>query len=108
MKLAIVLSTKEPELVWNGLRLGVTALEAGDRASAFLLGQAVEFEAAARGSGFGVRTMLEEFVAAGGGVLTCGTCLDLRKMGSPQACAISSMTELLKLIHSADRVVSLG
>lgn len=44
MKLGIILNTTDPETAWNALRLGDTALDAGNEVTIFLMGNAVEIE----------------------------------------------------------------
>lgn len=41
MKLGLVIYSTEAEVLWNGFRLGVFALKAGDQAKAFLLANKV-------------------------------------------------------------------
>ena len=44
MKVGLVIHSTDVEAVWNGFRLGVFALKAGDRVKAFLLAKGVECE----------------------------------------------------------------
>ena len=44
MKLGLVIYSTDAETLWNGFRLGVFALKAGDKVKAFLLAKGVECE----------------------------------------------------------------
>ncbi len=44
MKWALVISSGDPETVFNALRLGNTAIGRGDEVSVFMLGRAVDYE----------------------------------------------------------------
>ena len=105
MKLAIIISSNDPETVWNAFRLGVYALKAGDAVAAFLLGKGVEAEQL-RAANFDVPDMMGQFFAAGGSVLACGTCLKLRQEQDSGACSISTMKDLYELVRDHDKVLT--
>jgi sulfur relay (sulfurtransferase) complex TusBCD TusD component (DsrE family) len=44
MKIGIILSSSDPEIVWNALRFANTAILEDHQVKIFLLGQAVEIE----------------------------------------------------------------
>ena len=105
--LGLVVETSDPERVWNAFRLGITALEAGKDVSAFLLGEGVEAEVI-EDEQFDVRNRMEAFVDAGGELLACGTCLEIRNDDGSELCPISTMTDLLEVVTSSDRVLTIG
>ncbi len=105
MKLGIVISTNEPETVCNALRLGDFALGKGDSVRVFLLGRGVELDRI-RHNQFDVGKQAESFLAAGGRIMACGTCLKLRDSAGSDVCPLSSMQDLYELILDAGRVVS--
>jgi len=47
MRLGIVVGTNESEVVWNALRLGVTALKANHDVNIFLINKGVEIDESA-------------------------------------------------------------
>ena len=106
-QLGIVLETSDPERAWNAFRLGITALENGNDVSVFLLGDGVEAEEITDDQ-FDVRNRMEEFDEAGGELLACGTCLDIRNSDGSEVCPISTMNDLLKVVTTADRVLTIG
>ncbi|MBI4878104.1 MAG: DsrE family protein [Planctomycetes bacterium] len=105
MKLAIVLSTNDPETTFNALRLGCFAAGAGDTAGIFLMGKGVELDRI-QDEKFDVRAQAEAFLDAGGEILACGTCLKIRDSSGSELCPLSTMKDLYDLIRAADRVVS--
>ena len=105
MKLAIVISTSEPESVFNALRLGNFAAKEGDEVGIFLVGKGVELDRIADDR-FDVRGQAEALLANHGRIMACGTCLKLRESGASDLCPLSTMRDLYELVRDADRVVS--
>jgi uncharacterized protein involved in oxidation of intracellular sulfur len=71
MKIGAVISTNEPELVWNAFRYGVKAIESGHSVKVFLLGRGVESQEV-EDDKFNVKKMMKEFADKGGVILACG------------------------------------
>ncbi|ELY66390.1 DsrE family protein [Natronococcus jeotgali] len=105
--IGIVLETSDPERAWNAFRFGITALEDGHDVSAFLLGEGVEAEEI-DDEGFDVRDRMEAFDDAGGELLACGTCLEIRNGEGSEMCPVSTMGDLLEVVTTADRVLTIG
>lgn len=106
MKLGIVISTSEPETVFNALRLGSYALGQGDSVQVFLLGKGVELEQI-QDERFNVRQQAESLLEAGGTIKACGTCLKLRQSEGSEVCPISTMKDLYEIVRDCDRLVTL-
>jgi sulfur relay (sulfurtransferase) complex TusBCD TusD component (DsrE family) len=104
---AVIINSKEPETVWNAFRFASAATSKGHRVSVFLLGPAVEVEGI-DSTRFDVHKILRRFHELGGEVLSCGTCLRLRKMEPAEECPMSTMDTLVRLTEEADRVVTFG
>ncbi len=107
MKIGVVISTNEPELVWNAFRYGVKAIENKHSVRVFLLGRGVESEEIVDKK-FNVKEMMKDFVNKGGAIMTCGTCLKVRDKGSTELCPISTMQDMLDLTVDSDRVLTFG
>ncbi len=107
MKIGLVLSTNEPELVWNAFRYGVKAIENKHSVKVFLLGRGVESEEISDPK-FDAKQMMKDFVSKGGAILACGTCLKIRKKGGSELCPISTMQDMLDLTVDSDRVLTFG
>ncbi|MDE3076448.1 MAG: DsrE family protein [Chloroflexota bacterium] len=107
MKYLLIINTTETETVWNAFRLGAAALSRGHEVSAFLLGPAVEIESIGSDQ-FDVQKLLYRFDDLGGAVLSCTTCLRLRKMDAGALCPMSTMDDLVRLTEESDRVLTFG
>lgn len=106
MKLGLLIYSTDAEALWNGFRLGVFALQAGDTAKAFLFARGVECEQHTA-EPFNVRQMMQTFVDKGGVIMACGTCLKLRNSPGTELCPLSTMQDLHELIRDADKLVSI-
>ncbi len=101
MKLAIIISSDEPENAWNAFRLANLALEKKDEVSVFLLNSGVEcLEDKGK---YDTKTLSGQFEQKGGKILACGTCVKSRKMGN--VCEISNIETLYNLIKESDKTV---
>lgn len=106
MKLGIVISTNEPETVFNGLRLANYALGQEDEVRVFLLGKGVELDQI-EDEKFNVRQQAEALLEAGGTIQACGTCLKLRQSAGSDICPLSTMKDLYEIVKDCDRLVTL-
>lgn len=103
MKLGLVITTTDPETVFNALRLANFSVKEGDTAGVFLLGKGVEMDRI-KDERFNVREQAETFLKAGGKIMACGTCLKLRDSEGSDLCPLSTMKDLYRLIKDADRL----
>ncbi len=104
MKIGIIISNADPELVWNALRFANTAILEEHQVKIFLLGAGVEIESI-KSDKFNVREQLEKFNELSGTMLACGTCIKSRNMQF-EACPISTMKDMLKIVVESDRVLT--
>lgn len=107
MKIGIVLSTNEPESVWNAFRFGVTSLKAGHEVKAFLMNRGVEAEDVNDGK-YDVREQINAFTGNRGQILACGTCMKSRQKEASNVCPISTMNDLLKMVEESDKILTFG
>ena len=105
MKLAIVIASNDAETVFNALRLGNFARKEGDEVGAFLVGKGVELDRI-EDERFDVSEQARMLLGAGGRIMACGTCLEMRESPEPELCPLSTMKDLYELVRGADRVVS--
>lgn len=105
MKLGIILETKEFEKAWNAFRFGTTARKLGHEVKLFLMGEAVECEGLHHEK-FDVADQLVKFLAEGGELLACGTCLKSRQLDGSEACPVSTMVDCVHLVEWADKTVT--
>ena len=107
MKIGIVISTNEPEIVWNAFRFGVTSLKANHEAKVFLINKGVELEDI-KDEKYDIKEQTDLFIENKGCILACGTCLKLRDKEGSNVCPISTMKDLLKLVEDSDKVLTFG
>jgi len=107
MKFGIVISTNEPEIVWNAFRFGVTSLKADHEVKVFLLNKGVEAEGI-KDEKYNVKEQIDSFVENKGQILACGTCLKSRQKEGTDVCPISTMMDLLILVEESDKILTFG
>jgi len=105
MKLGIIIYSNDAESVWNAFRLGNFALARGDEVNVFLLAGGVECDSLITEK-FNIQEQMQEFVDQGGEIKACGTCLKIRQEEGSELCALSTMSDLYKLISESDKTVS--
>ena len=105
MKLALIISQTDPEVVFNAFRLADFSRKEGDEVKVFLLGPGVELDRI-EDPKFDTKGQAESFLKAGGEILACGTCLKLRSSEGSELCPLSTMKDLYTMIREADRVVT--
>mgnify|MGYP001584707103 CR=1 FL=1 len=108
MKLGIILQSNIPEHVWNALRLAITGLKAGHQVEVFLLNEGSELDAIPDTKDFDIAAKVTEFTTLQGTLHVCGTCLKLRGKTDSAVCPISTMSDLLKMIETSDKLLTLS
>ena len=108
MKLGIILQSNKPEHVWNTFRLGITTLKAGHQAEIFLMSEGSELETIHDSTDFDISVKVSEFKELKGEIYACGSCLKVRGKEESKICPISTMSDLLKMVESSDKVLVFG
>jgi uncharacterized protein involved in oxidation of intracellular sulfur len=108
MKLGIILQSNKPEHAWNTFRLGITALKAGHRVEIFLMNEGSELDTIPDSEHFDISKKLAEYKELKGTILACKTCLEIRGKKEAAVCPISTMSDLLKMVEGADKVLVFG
>ncbi len=104
MKVGIVISSNDPETVWNAFRFANFALNAGEEVKVFLLGKGVECEKL-EDERFNVPEQMRAFLDGGGKIYACGTCLKIRE-SEAELCPISTMKDLYEIVRESDRLLT--
>lgn len=104
MKIGVIITNTDPELVWNALRFTNTAILGGHQVKIFLLGAGVEIESI-RSEKFNVQGQLQKFNELSGTMIACGTCIKSRQMQFT-VCPISTMKDMLKIVEESDKVLT--
>lgn len=105
MKFGIIIETNEPEKAWNGVRFANTSLRLGHEVKIFLMSAGVEIESITHEK-FNAKKQIDDFVANGGAVLACGTCIKARNSEGTDVCPISTMNDCIRMVEWADRVIT--
>jgi sulfur relay (sulfurtransferase) complex TusBCD TusD component (DsrE family) len=113
MKIGIVISTNDPEEVWNAFRFGNMALKANHEVKVFLVNNGVEIENI-NSDKFNVKEQIDSFIGnkgelfAKGELLACGTCMKARSKESSSYYEIASLKDLLTIVEESDTVLTFG
>jgi len=107
MRLGIIISTKESEVVWNAFRLGNASLISSHKVKIFLINKGVEVDEI-KDKKYNITEQTDLFIKNKGQILACGTCLKSRKKEASKVCPISTMKDLLKLVEESDKVLTFG
>ena len=105
MKLGIILQSNKPERVWNTLRLGITALKANHSVEIFLLSEGSELGDIPDSQSFDISKKINEYKKLGGQIYACESCLKLRGKKESKVCPVSTMSDLLKMVESSDKLL---
>ncbi|OGZ41910.1 MAG: hypothetical protein A3B04_02110, partial [Candidatus Portnoybacteria bacterium RIFCSPLOWO2_02_FULL_39_11] len=96
------------EHAWNTFRLGITALKANHQVEIFLMNEGSELDTIPDGKDFDISVKVTEFKELKGKIYACGTCLKVRGKEESGVCPVSTMTDLLKIVESSDKVLVFG
>ena len=105
MRIGIVISTNEAEVVWNAFRFANFSLDKGHTVKVFLIGKGVEC-GEIEDRKFDVKSQTEKFLEKKGKILACGTCLKSRNKEGSEVCPISSMADLMQIVEESDKIIS--
>lgn len=106
MKLGIILQSNKPEHVWNAFRFGITSLKAGHEVEVFLMSEGSELDTIADSKEFDISAKVSEFKELKGQIYACESCLKVRGKSESNVCPVSTMSDLLKMVESSDKVLT--
>jgi len=107
VKIGLVVSTNDPEEVWNAFRFGNVALKEGHTVKVFLVNNGVEAENI-QSDKFNVKEQINTFLGSNGELLACGICMKARLKESSNYCPIATMKDLLTLVEESDKILTFG
>jgi len=108
MKLGIVLQSNKPEHVWNTFRFGITSLKAGHTVEVFLMSEGSELDSIPDSKDFDISVKVSQFKEMKGQIYACESCLKVRGKSESKVCPVSTMSDLLKMVESSDKVLVFG
>jgi len=108
MKLGIILQSNKSEHAWNVFRLGITALKSNHQVEIFLMSEGSELDTILDTEDFNVSAKVAEFKKLKGEIYACGSCLNVRGKEESKVCPVSTMSDLLKMVESSDKILVFG
>ena len=107
MKIGIVISTNDPEVVWNVFRFANVSLSENHKVKIFLINKGVEIEDI-KNERFNLKEQIDSFIQKNGQIIACGTCLRVRQKEVTNICPIATMKDLLELVEESDKILTFG
>ena len=108
MKLGIILQSNKPEHAWNTFRLGITALKVNHQVEIFLMSEGSELDTISDTKDFDISMKVTEFKELKGQIYACGSCLKVRGKEESKICPVSTMSDLLNMVESSDKILVFG
>ena len=105
MKIGIIISSNDVETCWNALRYANFCINQRDEIKIFFMGKGVEYQKVSTEK-FNVVKQVEKIMQADGMVYACGSCIKSRNQQSSEACPISTMKDMYKIVKESDKVVT--
>ena len=108
MKLGIILQSNDPEHIWSTFRFCITSLKASHDVTIFLMSEGAELDTIADTEHFDISKKVAEFKELKGQTYACESCLKVRGKSESKVCPVSTMSDLLKMVESSDKVLVFG
>ncbi len=105
MSIGVIISSNDAETCWNALRYANFSLLQKDDVKVFFMGKGVEYQKISTDK-FNTIEQSQSFIAAGGRIYACGTCIKSREQKSSDMCPISTMKDMYDIIKESDRIVT--
>ncbi len=103
--IGIILYSNDAETIWNAFRLANFSETRGDTVTIFLIGKGVE-ALTIESKEFDVKQKAEEFIAKGGSILACATCLKMRNIEADKTIIVSGLSDLYEIVKSSKTVLT--
>jgi tRNA 2-thiouridine synthesizing protein D len=107
MKIGIIISTGDPETLWNAFRFANLCLNREDEeneVTIFLNAKAVAYESA-DSKQFNIKEQAKAFVLAEGKLLACGKCLGFRGLQENEVCHKGGQKDLYEMVVTSDKLI---
>ena len=105
MKVGVIISSNDSEIVWNAFRFANFTKAMGDEVKAFLIAKGVEWESLDTDT-FKVTEQIQEFLKSEGKVFICGTCLEIHQLQAPETFTVATLKELYDITAESDKIIS--
>jgi uncharacterized protein involved in oxidation of intracellular sulfur len=104
MKIGVLVSTDDPETLWNAFRFANLCLNEMNDVTIFLNSKAVNYERA-DSKEFNIKELAKIFVLSEGKLLACGKCLGFRGLQENEFCMKGSQKDLYEMVVTSDKLV---
>jgi uncharacterized protein involved in oxidation of intracellular sulfur len=104
MKIGVLISTGDPETLWNAFRFANLCLNEMNDVTIFLNAKAVAYESA-DSEKFNIKEQAKAFVLAEGKLLACGKCLGFRELKENEFCGKGSQKDLYEMVVTSNRLI---
>lgn len=106
MKIGILISSGDPEILWNAFRFGVLCLNMDyeNEVTIFLNAHATEYEKA-DSERFNIKELAKSFVLGGGKIIGCQKSMGLRGLEGDEICQKGGQKDLYELMVTSDRFI---
>jgi uncharacterized protein involved in oxidation of intracellular sulfur len=106
MKIGILISTDDPETLWNAFRFANLCLntDENDEVTIFLNAKAVAYERA-DSKQFNIKEQAKSFVLTEGKLLACGKCLGFRGLQENEVCHKGGQKDLYEMVVTSDKLI---
>lgn len=105
MKIAVVISTNDPETCWNALRYANFCLVQKDEIKVFFMGKGVEYQQISTEQ-FNTVEQARVFMQGGGKIYACGSCIKSREQEASGMCPINTMKDMYEIVKDSEKVVT--
>jgi tRNA 2-thiouridine synthesizing protein D len=106
MKIGILISTGDPEIIWNAFRFANLCMNTNvdDDVSIFMHAKAVEYESC-DSEKFNIKELAKTFVLSDGKLLACGKCLGFRGLEENDICRKGSQKDLYEMVMTSEKLI---
>ena len=105
MKLGILVTTKNPEKIWNVFRLANLALVEKDDVKIFFMSDGVEYDTVSTEK-FNILKLAKDFLTFGGKPYACTTCMEQRKKQPNEYTPLGTLKDLYSMIKESDKLLT--
>jgi len=106
MKIGILVSTNDPETLWNAFRFANLCMntDVTNEVTMFLNAKAVDYENHDSGK-FNLKELAKIFTLSDGKLLACGKCLGFRGLEENEVCHKGSQKDLYEMLSTSDKFI---
>ncbi len=106
MKIGILISSGDPETLWNAFRFGVLCLNMDyeNEVTIFLNAHATAYEEA-NSEKFNIKELAKSFILGGGKIMGCQKSMGVRGLESNEVCQKGGQKDLYELMVKSNKFI---